>query len=95
MMPQLPVVRIAGVKASDVAVLLDTVLTFTVLPGIGSRLTVRIVPQFALLVPGLQGEEVVLGGDSFGLDLEKAFSYDGEYLSQAFAACLPSAWFVC
>lgn len=49
---QPPVVRVGGVKASDVAVRSDTVLTCTVPPGIGSRLTVRIVPRFALLVPG-------------------------------------------
>lgn len=79
-----PAIRVGAEKASGVRILSDTMLSCILPPGIGSRLTISLVPKFELLVPGLQGQEVVLGGVSLGLRLEKAISYDGEDFALSF-----------
>jgi hypothetical protein len=73
-----PVIKVGNRSATDVVVQSDTLITCRVPPGIGSALTVQVIPLVEVIVPGLHGEVVVLGGVGQGLRLENVFSYDGE-----------------
>ena len=77
---QPPVVRVGSLKAADVLVHSDTLLTCTVPAGIGSRLTVALIPNFELMVLGLQDRPIILGGVHLGLQLQETFSYEGKVL---------------